>query len=777
MKEAGCGCDHEEEDVVDIELLDDVDIKALPFDIDTEGENPLATALKQVLANTYTFFFRTSGFHWNVTGPDFSQYHALFGEIYNDAFGAIDPIAEDIRKLGAYSPYKIEEFMRLRSISDTMVESDPQSLAKDLLAANELMLVSIGEAFDLASRMDEQGIANFLAERIDMHEKWRWQLKASISNSGQIKADPFMMENDFEEAQDSDLVQMLKTILSDTVSLYFKAHGYHWNVETQDFSQYHALFSEIYDDTLSAVDPTAENIRKLGAFSPFRLTDFVQMRTIQDTNVSSEPQLMASDLASANDMLIRNLMEAFDVANEANEQGIANFLAERIDSHQKWRWQLRSSTEAAQLLKNATLDEIMTKAGRVLNGRNLNKLRQAIELIQGVVSTAGAESIEMKTVGTIAVTDENLEGLVEAIEPVVDYYELDAEITDSGVEIKDFANVSEDAKSALHTAIGNFVATEVEEKGFFTQGRFTEGKEIGGRIGHMHTPGGNWRPHDGDGDGMFSPGPGMPDRTPVPPGMDKFAEEIQKLTDPHLRNKLKKARREHDEMADGPEKVKKKFEIGAMEDELGHRIRAATGTGSDWEENRVPLLRGNNGDRPSRPSSGAKPDAPKPVKRGDPNPRSTGKEFPKEPHELVYGGKLGPYPASGTEAEQAAWKKAYAEKIRYMKKEEFSILEADHRVTENQSMRDVIKETEEEKITRRKASEIVAAEKARRREFARSRSGGSSWGRSGGSSSRGSSSRPGMTRYRRTDGEGYVWYDDNTDDAYDAMRDGFIEGI
>jgi hypothetical protein len=37
------------------------------------------------------------------------------------------------------------------------------------------------------------------------------------------------------------------------------------------------------------------------------------------------------------------LNNSFATANSANEQGIANFIAERIDSTQKWMWQLRSS--------------------------------------------------------------------------------------------------------------------------------------------------------------------------------------------------------------------------------------------------------------------------------------------------------------------------------------------------------------------------------------------------------------------------------------------------
>jgi len=42
--------------------------------------------------------------------------------------------------------------------------------------------------------------------------------------------------------------------------------------------------------------------------------------------------------------MLNDLRKAFDIANQANEQGIANFIAERIDMHAKWDWQLKATT-------------------------------------------------------------------------------------------------------------------------------------------------------------------------------------------------------------------------------------------------------------------------------------------------------------------------------------------------------------------------------------------------------------------------------------------------
>lgn len=141
------------------------------------------------------------------------------------------------------------------------------------------------------------------------------------------------------------LVDSLKVALADAVTMYFVAHGYHWNVEGQDFSQYHALFAEIYEDVYSSIDPLAESIRKMDEYAPFTLSKFTELRTVEAKEVKPEPQAMAKALLKVNDGVLETLVKTFHAANDADEQGIANLLAERIDMHEKWRWQLKASTK------------------------------------------------------------------------------------------------------------------------------------------------------------------------------------------------------------------------------------------------------------------------------------------------------------------------------------------------------------------------------------------------------------------------------------------------
>lgn len=143
----------------------------------------------------------------------------------------------------------------------------------------------------------------------------------------------------------SALTDSLNTVLSDSVTMYFVAHGFHWNVEGPDFSQYHSLFADIYEDVYSSIDPLAEDIRKLGEFAPFTLSKFIDLRSVEVKDVKPNTKAMAKELLRINDALIDSISSAQEEATKAEEQGIMNFLAERDDMHKKWRWQLTASTK------------------------------------------------------------------------------------------------------------------------------------------------------------------------------------------------------------------------------------------------------------------------------------------------------------------------------------------------------------------------------------------------------------------------------------------------
>lgn len=140
-----------------------------------------------------------------------------------------------------------------------------------------------------------------------------------------------------------NLIQTLKGLLASTVALKYKAQGYHWNVEGDDFPQWHDKFGAIYDALDDSIDPLAEWIRMLGDYAPFKLSRFAELSTIPESDVTADPIAMATDLLNDHTASAMAFGTASVAAAEVGQKGLENFLADCMAAHQKWAWQLRVS--------------------------------------------------------------------------------------------------------------------------------------------------------------------------------------------------------------------------------------------------------------------------------------------------------------------------------------------------------------------------------------------------------------------------------------------------
>ena len=143
----------------------------------------LADNLKTLLATEYSWTIKLQFFHWNVEGPDFAQLHGFFAMLYEDVNdNAIDQTAEYIRTLDDYTPGSFERFMELSRISGQTKVPRARLMIEELLANNGQMIDLLNQCFDAAEAEDQQGIANFVAERIDAHGKHGWMLRSFLKD-------------------------------------------------------------------------------------------------------------------------------------------------------------------------------------------------------------------------------------------------------------------------------------------------------------------------------------------------------------------------------------------------------------------------------------------------------------------------------------------------------------------------------------------------------------------------------------------------------------------
>jgi len=138
----------------------------------------LQEIMKKVLADTFALYLKAHNYHWNVEGSNFPQYHEFFGNLYEELHGAVDPIAEQIRSLDTYAPGSFTRFMELSEIEDETSVPAGVEMARRLMTDNERVLATLNVAFKLADQFDKQGLADFIAGRIDTHSKHAWMLRS-----------------------------------------------------------------------------------------------------------------------------------------------------------------------------------------------------------------------------------------------------------------------------------------------------------------------------------------------------------------------------------------------------------------------------------------------------------------------------------------------------------------------------------------------------------------------------------------------------------------------
>jgi starvation-inducible DNA-binding protein len=143
----------------------------------------LSDDLKTLLATQYAFVIKAQFFHWNVEGSDFSQLHKFFGKIYEEVNEAIDATAEYIRILEEYTPGSFERFQELSLITGQIKVPRARLMLQELLADNQIVIDLLNQCFSSAEQENQQGIADFIAGRIDAQGKHGWMLKAFLKDN------------------------------------------------------------------------------------------------------------------------------------------------------------------------------------------------------------------------------------------------------------------------------------------------------------------------------------------------------------------------------------------------------------------------------------------------------------------------------------------------------------------------------------------------------------------------------------------------------------------
>lgn len=139
----------------------------------------------------------------------------------------------------------------------------------------------------------------------------------------------------------------LARFLADTMGLYAKTHGYHWNVTGPSFKMLHDLFHEQYNELLEAADEIAERIRALGFYSPASFHEFIQLMSLEEEKGIPEAMDMIRQLLMDHELMVRRGKEIFHISETAHDPVTSDLMVQRMEKHAHQAWILRSHLEGA----------------------------------------------------------------------------------------------------------------------------------------------------------------------------------------------------------------------------------------------------------------------------------------------------------------------------------------------------------------------------------------------------------------------------------------------
>lgn len=141
----------------------------------------LIQQMKVILGTNFGLYFKSHTYHWNVTGPDFVQYHEFLGDFYESVFDQTDLIAEKIRMLGAFAPTSLGRMLELSDIEDTDSIPTGRDMFAQLEKDNARFIFHLRAGIAAAESANEPAIGNFLQDLLDAHQKHQWMLRSLIS--------------------------------------------------------------------------------------------------------------------------------------------------------------------------------------------------------------------------------------------------------------------------------------------------------------------------------------------------------------------------------------------------------------------------------------------------------------------------------------------------------------------------------------------------------------------------------------------------------------------
>ena len=105
----------------------------------------------------------------------------MFEEQYTELAEAVDEIAERIRTLGVSAPGTYKSFAELSAIDEVEGVPEASEMVALLTHGHEQVVKTSRDSLKLAQDADDESSAALIGDRMRVHEKSAWMLRAMLA--------------------------------------------------------------------------------------------------------------------------------------------------------------------------------------------------------------------------------------------------------------------------------------------------------------------------------------------------------------------------------------------------------------------------------------------------------------------------------------------------------------------------------------------------------------------------------------------------------------------
>lgn len=134
--------------------------------------------LSDTQASLFVLFQKTWVYHWNVVGPNFKEFHDLFGEHYEALYGQIDRLTEHMRFLNIKPVPTLSRITEVSHITEANSSLDAMGMIKDLMEGHEKIVELLGQVAKEADEKNSRGTTNLVDDLNEEHGKFIWMLRS-----------------------------------------------------------------------------------------------------------------------------------------------------------------------------------------------------------------------------------------------------------------------------------------------------------------------------------------------------------------------------------------------------------------------------------------------------------------------------------------------------------------------------------------------------------------------------------------------------------------------